>query len=165
MSLTIEEREEVDNAIAILESKYRRYDLRADCPTSVKKLCRLQLTRYPYENFGLLKLDSNNVLMDFKPLFRGTVDRATIHPREIMSEVIRDETASVILVHNHPSGNVNPSIEDIKLTEHLVRILFDVRVKVVDHIIVSKVDAFSFSEMGILPDPMKMVERKWMRNK
>lgn len=165
MSLTVKEREEVDNAIAILESKYRRYDLRADCPTSVKKLCRLQLTRFPYENFGLLKLDSNNVLMDFKPLFRGTVDRATVHPREILSEVIRDETASVILVHNHPSGNVNPSIEDIKLTEKIVRLLYDISVTVVDHIIVSKVDAFSFSEMGIMPDPMELVERKWKRKK
>ncbi len=165
MTLSIEEREDIDNAIAILESKYRRYDLRADCPASVKKLCRLELGKYNYENFGILKLDSDGRLMEFKSMFRGTIDRATVYPREILAEVISDETASVILVHNHPSGNVKPSIEDIKLTERLVLLLYDVGVSVIDHIIVSKVDAFSFSETGILPNPMKLVERKWMRNK
>ncbi len=146
------ERLAIDQAIHLLESKYKREDLRAFCPVQVRKYCQLNLSHLNYEAFGLLKLDSEGRLIEFKELFRGSIDRASVHPREVLYEVINSEASSVILTHNHPSGNVKPSREDIWITKKLARSLFDIGVKIVDHIIVSKVDTFSFAENNILPN-------------
>ena len=81
-------------------------------------------------------------------MFQGTIDSTTVYPREVVKETLRLNATKVILAHNHPSGNTDPSQQDIELTKKLKEILQIIDVKVLDHIIVGD-DITSFADMGI----------------
>jgi DNA repair protein RadC len=109
-----------------------------------------QLRDRPYEVFCCLHLDSRNRLIHFEELFRGTVDGASVHPREVIRQVMAHNSAALIFAHNHPSGVAEPSHADELITRRLRDSLALVDVRVLDHIVVGDGDCVSFSERGLL---------------
>ena len=95
-----------------------------------------RLSGHQCEIFACLFLDSQHRVLAFKEMFRGTVNYTTVHPREIIKEALKLNAAAVILAHNHPSGEVEPSSRDIDLTKNLKEILKVIDVQVLDHLVV-----------------------------
>ncbi|MCK9293465.1 MAG: DNA repair protein RadC [Desulfobulbaceae bacterium] len=113
-----------------------------------KEAIASKISSYQHEVFGCLFLDTKNCILEWKEMFQGTIDSTTVYPREVVKEVLRLNAAKVILAHNHPSGNTDPSQHDIELTKKLKEILQIVDVKVLDHIIVGD-NITAFTDKGI----------------
>ncbi|HYK25247.1 MAG TPA: DNA repair protein RadC [Steroidobacteraceae bacterium] len=109
-----------------------------------------QLRDRPYEVFCCLHLDSRHRLITFEELFRGTVDGAAVHPRELVRQAVAHNSTAVILVHNHPSGVAEPSHADELITRRVRDSLALIDVRVLDHIIVGDGTCVSFAERGLL---------------
>lgn len=118
---------------------------------AAKEAIASKIYSYQHEVFGCLFLDTKNYVLEWKEMFQGTINHNTIHPREVVKEALRLNAAKVILAHNHPSGNTDPSKDDIDLTLKLKEILKVIDVAVLDHIIVGD-DLLSFSEKGLCVD-------------
>lgn len=104
------------------------------------------------EHFLAVTLNGGHDIIQIHVVSVGTVNRTLIHPREVFREAIEENAAAVIFCHNHPSGNVEPSEEDIKTTENLVSVAEIVGIPVLDHIIIDKEKYFSFMEHKIIFD-------------
>ena len=102
------------------------------------------------EYFYCLYLDNKNRLIERKVLFMGTVNRSIVHPREIFKEAYLLSSSGIICMHNHPSGEILPSNEDIELTKSLVEIGKIQGINVLDHLIISDNAYYSFSEEGLI---------------
>ena len=102
------------------------------------------------EYFYCLYLDNKNRLIERKLLFMGTVNRSIVHPREIFKEAYLLSSSGIICMHNHPSGEILPSNEDIELTKSLVEIGKIQGINVLDHLISSDNADYSFSEEGLI---------------
>jgi DNA repair protein RadC len=98
-----------------------------------------------YEVFSVMFLNSKNELLGFKELFTGSINSAQVYPRTVAKEALTHNAAAVILCHNHPSGDCNPSGADIDLTHELKKVLKLIDVKVLDHIIVSPTESHSMA--------------------
>ena len=98
----------------------------------------------------MLFLDTRHRLIEYRELFHGTIDSASVHPREVVKEALRLNAAAVIVSHNHPSGNPEPSSADRTLTQRLREALGLVDVRVLDHVIVAGAATASFSERGLI---------------
>jgi len=98
------------------------------------------------EHFYCLYLNNNKQLIERKLLFMGTINKSVVHPREIFKEAYKLSASSIICIHNHPGGNKNPSLEDINLTKTLVKIGQINGIPVLDHLIVTEDDYYSFYE-------------------
>lgn len=125
---------------------------RQDCltsPAQTTDYLRARLRDYDYEVFACLMLDNRNRVIAFREMFRGTVDAASVYPREVVKQALADNAAAIILAHNHPSGVSEPSQADIRITERLKKALQLVDIRVLDHIIVGD-RVTSFSEQGLL---------------
>ena len=96
-------------------------------------------------------LNTKNKALDYKVIQEGTVDRAVIYPRRMVEEALARHAAGVILVHNHPSGDSEPSPEDKQLTRSLVDAARTIDLRVLDHIIVGKEGYCSFLESRLMP--------------
>ena len=96
------------------------------------------------EYFYCLYLDNKNKLIERKLLFMGTINRSVVHPREIFKEAYLSSCSSIVCMHNHPSGDINPSMEDIYLTKSLVKIGKIQGINVVDHVIFGDNNYYSF---------------------
>ncbi len=119
-------------------------------PQAVLDFARLKLSGLPHEAFMVIFLNTKNRVLDHKVLMEGTVDRAVIYPRRIVEEALARHAASIIFVHNHPSGDSQPSPEDKHLTRSLLEAARTIDLRVLDHIIVGKEGYFSFMENRIL---------------
>ncbi|MCX5717712.1 MAG: DNA repair protein RadC [Nitrospirae bacterium] len=102
------------------------------------------------EYFLSLTLDGASNLIQKRTVFIGTLNHSIVHPREVFADAISDRAAGIIFVHNHPSGNVEPSKEDIAITQRLMEVGKIVGIEVIDHIIIGKNGYFSFQAEGIL---------------
>jgi len=100
------------------------------------------------ECFYAIYLDASKKIIKIKLLFKGTLDHSLVHPREIFKEAYLISASSIICVHNHPSGNINPSREDKMLTNNLVRIGLMHGIPIVDHVIIGINSYYSFFEKG-----------------
>ena len=100
------------------------------------------------ENFYCVYLDKKKRIIESKLLFKGTLDRSVVHPREIFKEAYLLSASSLICIHNHPSGSIEPSSEDLFLTKMLKEIGEIMGIKVEDHIIIGKEKYYSFFENG-----------------
>ena len=105
-------------------------------PADVATIVRGQLKGKKKEHFLVLCLDTRNRLINCKPVSMGSLDTSVVHPREVFKEAISSSAASVIFVHNHPSGDPEPSKEDIELTKRLSKAGEIMGIEVLDHIIV-----------------------------
>ena len=99
------------------------------------------------EYFYCLYLDNKNKLIERKLLFMGTINRSIVHPREIFKEAYLTSSSKIICMHNHPSGDITPSMEDIHLTKSLIEIGKLQGINIVDHVIFSNNDYYSFYDM------------------
>ena len=123
-----------------------------DCltkPLQTMNYLRARLRDYDYEVFACLMLDNRNRVIAFREMFRGTIDGASVYPREVVKQALADNAAAVILAHNHPSGICEPSQADIRITERLQKALGLVDIRVLDHVIVGD-EITCLSEQGLI---------------
>lgn len=132
----------------LAEHVYRQSAL--NCPSQLREYARACMRDLPYEVFAALWLDNQRRVMKFQELFRGTIDGAYVHPREVVREAISVNAAAVILVHNHPSGHPEPSEADQLVTRRLKEALGLIDIRVIDHLIVGDQTVESFAERGLL---------------
>jgi len=118
-------------------------------PDDVAAAVRIQLKGKKKEHFLVLSLDTRNKLINCKPISIGSLDTSIVHPREAFEEAISSSAASVIFVHNHPSGDPEPSKENIELTRRLVEVGEIMGIKVLDHIIVCDKDYLSLKARNL----------------
>jgi len=116
----------------------------------VKQFLQLELAHLKHEVFAVLFLDSQNRLLSYQPMFRGSLTQTMVYPREIAKAALALGADGVVLAHNHPSGQVRPSPSDIRLTRSLQDALNLVDVRVRDHVIVSQGAFLSMAEEGLL---------------
>lgn len=121
-----------------------------DSPKVVRDFLSLELGHLEHEVFGAMFVDAQNQLIAYRELFRGTLNQASVYPREVVKEALALNAAAVILVHNHPSGVPEPSRADEALTAALTKALGTVDVRVLDHFIVGGDTTTSFAERGLL---------------
>lgn len=121
-----------------------------ESPEQVKEFLRLQLAHLPHEVFGVLCLNAQHHLIEFRELFRGTLTQTSVYPREIVKLCLELNAAAVVLAHNHPSGHAEPSRADEHLTRTLQQALQLVDVRVLDHCVVGHAGVTSFAERGLL---------------
>lgn len=107
-----------------------------------------QLADRSYEVFAVLLLDSQHRVIQFVELFRGTIDSASVYPREVVTLVLEKKAAAVIVCHNHPSGIAEPSQADRRITERLKNALATIDVSLLDHMVVGDREIVSFAERG-----------------
>lgn len=119
-------------------------------PQEVKDFLRLQLAHEEHEVFAVMFLDVQNQLLQFEPMFRGTLSQTSVYPREIVKRALAVQASAVILAHNHPSGMAEPSRADEFLTHSLKQALALIDVRVIDHLVVGGDQAVSFAERGLL---------------
>lgn len=117
-------------------------------PDQTKQFLRARLRDYPHEVFAVLFLDNRHRVLAFEELFRGTIDGASVHPREVVKRALHHNASAVILSHNHPSGVAEPSQADRSITQRLRDALALVDIRVLDHIIVGDADCCSLAERG-----------------
>ena len=137
-----------------LARRHLREPLRAgsalNTPDCTRRFLLAQLRDRPYEVFCCLFLDNRYRLIAFEELFRGTIDGASVHPREVVRQALLHNAASMIIAHNHPSGVADPSQADEGVTRRLRQALALVDVRLLDHLIVGDGMCYSFSEHGLL---------------
>lgn len=138
------------NAVLCEAKRLRSHQLRRGVsitsPITAKAAIQDKFHGYECEMFACLFLDNNHRVLEWVEIFRGTVNSATVYPREVVKEALRLNAAAVIIAHNHPSGDSTPSREDITLTDKLRKILKVIDVRVLDHLIVGdEVSALSDS--------------------
>jgi DNA repair protein RadC len=119
-------------------------------PRAAGRYFAQRLRAMPQEVFACLFLDNRHRAIAFEELFRGTIDGAQVHPREVVRRCIAHNAAAVMFGHNHPSGVAEPSAADRAITRRLVDALALIEVRVLDHFIVGDGDPTSFAERGLL---------------
>jgi len=119
-------------------------------PAALRTFLIAQLRDRPYEAFCCLLLDTRHRLIAFEELFRGTIDGASVHPREVVRLCIARNAAAVVFAHNHPSGVAEPSSADELITRRLRESLALIDVRVLDHLIVGDGECISLAERGLL---------------
>ncbi len=119
-------------------------------PAASRDFLHARLRDYPYEVFACLFLDNRHRVIAFEELFRGTIDGASVYPREVVRRSLHHNAAALILAHNHPSGIAEPSNADTHITRRLRDALALIDVRVLDHFIVGDGPPVSFSERGLL---------------
>ena len=141
---------------AVLEMARRALDERIrtsdalNSPAAVRDYLRLTLASLPHEVFVAVFLTAQNRVIAVDEMFRGTLTQTSVYPREIVKRALAHNAASVILAHNHPSGEASPSSADRSLTRTLADALALVDVRVLDHFIVAPGASLSFAEQGML---------------
>lgn len=140
----------IAQALKILAGRLLHSGKAVESSRAAKDYIRLKIGGLPYETFGVLFMDTRHVPIAFEEMFRGTLDSCSVHPREIARRALELNAGAIILSHNHPSGNPSPSQADERITRVIndAMKLFDIRV--LDHIIVSPADTYSFSDNGMM---------------
>ncbi len=119
-------------------------------PEATRAYLSNQLRNYPYEVFACLFLDNQHHILEFEELFRGTIDGASVYPREVVKKALDHNAAAVIFAHNHPSGISEPSQADKLITNKLKQALDLLDIRVLDHFIIGDGMPYSFAEHGLL---------------
>ncbi len=120
-------------------------------PEIVKNFLQFALAPEQREVFAVLFLNNRHHLLEYEPLFFGTIDGCSVHPREVVKRALHHNAAAVILAHNHPSGVADPSTADQQITKRLTDALSLVDIRVLDHLVIGSDEITSFAERGLLP--------------
>lgn len=146
---TAEEQETLAHAADILKSKLIISEQPVlTTPNLVKAFCQTSLAAKEHEVFGVIFLDNQHRVRSSAELFTGTIDAASVYPREVVKKALAENAAAVLLYHNHPSGTAEPSQADRRITRRLVDALALVDIRVLDHFVISFEDTVSFAERG-----------------
>ena len=141
--------EVLDRAQALIAQRFRSGAPVLSAPNRTREFLRLKLGALEHEVFAVLFLDKRHRLIEYVELFRGTIDGASVHPREVVKEALARNAAALIFCHCHPSGQSSPSQADELITMRLKSALELVDIRVIDHIIVGETIT-SFAEIGLL---------------
>jgi len=150
----LSDEEVIDYACSVLEQRLA-YRLDSEgvsftSPIETRRYLTLKLAEREREVFVVLYLDNRHRLIKYDELFFGTIDGASVHPREVVKAALKHNAAAAILAHNHPSGVPEPSQADKQITRHLKDALNLVDIRVLDHIVVGGNDTVSFAELGLM---------------
>ena len=140
----------VISALRCLERNLRHGSVLLNESREVCTYLQLQLAEEKNEVFSTLFLDNQHRLLAFEKLFYGTINEAMIYPRIIIQKALEHNAAAIILAHNHPSGKCEPSNADKEITVQIRTILEILNISLLDHIIVSHPNTYSFAEHGLL---------------
>jgi DNA repair protein RadC len=121
-----------------------------DAPQSLLDFVRLHIGSKPYEVFAVMFLDSQQKLIAWEEIFRGSLAEAKVYPRDVAVRALHHHAASVILAHNHPSGDLRISKADEALTELMRSALQLLDIRLIDHIITTRDQAIAMSNQGLL---------------
>ena len=119
-------------------------------PEATRDFLKLKLYGLPHEVFACLFLDNRHRVIRYEELFQGTIDGASVHPREVVRRALETNAAAVIFAHNHPSGVAEPSQADLRITQRLKDALALIEVRVLDHLIIGEGPGTSLAERGLL---------------
>jgi len=119
-------------------------------PAETETFLKARLGQLEHESFGAVFLDNRHRVIEYKQLFRGTIDGTSVYPREVVKDALQNNAAALILVHNHPSGVAEPSQADERITKRLKAALELVDIRVLDHVIVAGDKAVSLASRGLL---------------
>jgi DNA repair protein RadC len=119
-------------------------------PQQTRDYLKARLNHYPYEVFSCLFLDNRHRVLHYEELFRGTINGASVHPREVVKRALENNAAALIFAHNHPSGVAEPSRADRQITHRLKDALALVEIRVLDHIVIGDGDVVSLAERGMI---------------
>ena len=117
-------------------------------PRAVAEFLLPQFGNRPVEQFGVLLLDTKHRVLRTSVLSVGTLDASIVHPREVFREAAAAGAAAIVLFHNHPSGDPEPSEDDVRLTERLMAAGVLMGIDVIDHVVLADVRYYSFRENG-----------------
>jgi len=140
----------IEEAKAILYRRLVNENQELTSPTTVRNFLQLELAEEEREVFAVIFLDTRHKVIAFDRLFYGTIDGASVYPREVAKAALQHNAAAMILAHNHPSGNPQPSEADKRLTKRLVAAMELLDIRVLDHFIVGEGRPVSFAEHGLL---------------
>lgn len=121
-----------------------------DSPATVKDYLVLQLAHLEHEVFAILFLDSQHRLIQYREMFRGTVNQTSVYPREVVKAALACNASAILCAHNHPSGQAEPSRADEYLTQTLKSALMLVDIRVLDHIVVGGHTTVSMAQRGLI---------------
>src|SRR6202050_4726147 len=142
--------EEINTAAREHMSYRVRRGTQLTSPKTTRDYLTLKLGTLEREVFAVLFLDKRHRLISYQEMFQGTIDGASVHPREVVKEALKQNASSVILAHPHPSGVAEPSQADELITQRLKEALGLVEIRILDHIIVAGGDTISRAEKGLL---------------
>jgi DNA repair protein RadC len=134
---------------AYMAERIRKRDALSS-PAAVVEFARVKLGGLPHEAFMVVYLNIKNEVIEHEILHEGTLDRAIVYPRKVVESALIHHAASLILIHNHPSGHPEPSQDDKRLTLSIVEAARTLEIRIVDHIIVGRESHFSFIENNLL---------------
>ena len=141
----------IARALDILRYRLTEPGACIDTPSATRQFLALELAQELSEVFCCMFLDNRHRVIRFDRLFTGTIDGCSVHPREVVRACIKYNAAALILAHNHPSGEAEPSRADITLTKRLVEAVALIDVRILDHIVIGGAsDYTSFAERGLI---------------
>ena len=141
--------------VAELHAKYRHTTTIAEAQLSIRspgdvvRLVGVEMEDLPQETLRVILVNAKNVVIDIVELYRGTLNSSTVRICELFREAIRQNAASLIIVHNHPSGDPTPSPEDVRVTAEAVKAGQNLDLEVLDHVIIGKGAYVSLKERGL----------------
>ena len=140
----------IREAIGVLEKRIFKRGAKLTSPAGVREYLHLKLAGEALEVFAVVFLDARHRVIAYEPMFHGTIDGAAVYPRAVLKRAMEHNCAAVILAHNHPSGETEPSHADRTITSRLKAVLEMVDVRVLDHFVIGEGKPFSFAEAGWL---------------
>lgn len=140
----------IAEALRILDRRLFQRGAALTSPAEVREYLKLHLAPEPHEVFAVVFLDTRHRVLAFEVLFHGSIDGASVYPRQVVKRSLHWNSAAVILTHNHPSGCAEPSQADRLLTQRLQEALALIEVRVLDHFIVGEGQPLSLAEYGWL---------------
>jgi DNA repair protein RadC len=139
----------IRKALQIMESRHSNPE-KITGPEHMKDYLRLKLHKHEREVFGVVYLNTRHGILSMEDLFVGTIDSCTVHPREVVRGALLKSAKAVVLYHQHPSGDPEPSQADQVLTKRLAEALALIDVRVLDHLVIGHHSVVSFAERGYL---------------
>lgn len=140
----------INDALEILRLRIKKPDTYITSPSDTISYLKLKLAELEHEIFAVMLLDNRHGVIHYEEMFRGTIDGASVYPREVVKLALKHNASAIIFGHNHPSGNPEPSTADENITVRLKKALELVEIRTLDHIIVGGNQHTSLAERGIL---------------
>lgn len=140
----------INKALEILKKRLHKPNHIFTNPQDTKNFLTLKYSEQEHESFNVAFLNTKNGLISLTEMFNGTIDQATVYPREVVKMALKFNAAAVILSHNHPSGVCEPSPADKQITKTITNALNLVDIRTLDHIVVGGTESYSFAEHGLL---------------
>ena len=145
----VEEDRLIYDALKILKRRCRK-GIAFTSPNDARDYLTVKYTDCERETFIVLFLDTRHRLIRMSEMFVGTLDGASVYPREVVKEALRCNAGAVILCHNHPSGVTEPSLADQAITRRLKDALGAVEIRILDHFVVGGGECISMAERGLI---------------